>query len=103
MSDYPYIADIIVVTIIGLQFGAVLTGTIITETIFCVGEVQGEAVEKFAIAGFSSKLRSPVVSVGDRVIPHVPAEQHRLGHPRRRRHRRRLGPAPPARTDSPTA
>ena len=26
------------------------------------------------IAGFSSKLRSPVVSVGDRVIPHVPAD-----------------------------
>ncbi len=30
---------------------------IITETIFCVGEVLGDAVEKFAIAGFSSNTR----------------------------------------------
>lgn len=30
---------------------------IITETIFCVGEVLGEAIEKFAIAGFSSNTR----------------------------------------------
>ncbi len=30
---------------------------IITETIFCVGEVLGDAIEKFAIAGFSSNTR----------------------------------------------
>jgi nitric oxide reductase NorD protein len=30
---------------------------LITETIFCVGEVLGDAVEKFAIAGFSSNTR----------------------------------------------
>lgn len=30
---------------------------IITDTIFCVGEVLGDAIEKFAIAGFSSNTR----------------------------------------------
>lgn len=30
---------------------------VITETIFCVGEVLGDAIEKFAIAGFSSNTR----------------------------------------------
>lgn len=30
---------------------------VITETIFCVGEVLGDAIEKFAVAGFSSNTR----------------------------------------------
>lgn len=40
---------------------AYLDGTrvldVITETIFCVGEVLGETIEKFAVAGFSSNTR----------------------------------------------